>query len=58
MAMIGAIVAAVLSAVIGVAFQLGMLVPKHHSISRHALVAWGLAVVFLVGASFARPQRD
>lgn len=58
MAMIGAIVAAALCAIIGVGFQLGMFIPKHHSISRHALVAWGLAVVFLVAASFARPEAS
>lgn len=56
--MIGLVVVAILLVVLGVAFQLGMFIPKHHAISNHALLAWVLAVASLVGASFARPRES
>ena len=57
MAMISLVVLAVLLIVLGVAFQLGMFFPKHHTISNHAVLAWVLAGAALVGASFARPRE-
>ena len=38
MAMLGLVVLAVLLVVLGVAFQLGMFIPKHHTISNHAIL--------------------
>jgi len=58
LAMLGAIVLAAVFALIGLLYQLGAFGATHHQISRHALLFWGLAVVALIGASFARPQRD
>ena len=58
MAMISLVVLAVLLIVLGVAFQLGMFFPKHHTISNHAVLAWVLAGGALVGASFARPREN
>ena len=58
MVMLGLVVAAVLLLVLGVAFQLGMFIPKHHTISNHAILSWVLAAACLVGASFARPQKS
>ncbi|MGI8610209.1 MAG: hypothetical protein ACR2MY_13475 [Candidatus Dormibacteria bacterium] len=57
MLMLGLVVAAVVLIVLGVAFQLGMFFPKHHTLSNHAILAWVLAVACLVGASFSRPER-
>ena len=57
LAMISLVVLAVFLVVLGVAFQLGMFIPKHHTLSNHAILAWVLAVACLVGASFARPER-
>ncbi|HEV1998338.1 MAG TPA: hypothetical protein VGR61_09460 [Candidatus Dormibacteraeota bacterium] len=57
MTMLALVVAAVVLVVLGVAFQLGMVFPKHHTLSNHAILAWVLAVACLVGASFARPQK-
>jgi hypothetical protein len=54
--LLGLVVAAVVLLVLGIAFQLGMFIPKHHTISNHAILAWVLAVACLVGASFARPR--
>jgi fumarate reductase subunit D len=58
LALIGAIVAAVILALIGLLYQLGAFGPRAHGISHHALLFWGLAVVALVVASFARPQNQ
>ena len=57
MVMLGLVVLAVLLVVVGVAFQLGMFIPKHHGISNKAILVWVLAVACLVGASFARPRK-
>ena len=57
MVMLGLVVLAVVLVVLGVAFQLGMFVPKHHTISNHAILSWVLAAACLVGASFARPAK-
>ena len=53
LAMIGAIVVAVLLALLGLYFEL---TPHRHVVSYKALAVWGVAVVFLIGASFARPR--
>jgi hypothetical protein len=58
MVMLLLIVGAVVLAVLGVAFQLGILIPKSHAISNKAIFAWVLAVACLIGASFARPRSD
>ena len=49
---------AVVLVILGVVFQLGIIEPKNpaHAISHKAIAAWGLALVALVGASFARPE--
>jgi len=52
--MVGAVVLAVVFALVGVWYQIN---PHHHVISYHALAFWCLAVVALIGASFARPER-
>jgi uncharacterized membrane protein len=57
MVLLGLVVLAVVLVVLGVAFQLGMFFPKHHTFSNHAILAWVLAAACLVGASFAR-QRE
>jgi hypothetical protein len=54
--MIGLVVLAVVLVFLGVLFQLGMLFPKHHTLSNHAILAWVLAAASLVAASFARPR--
>ncbi|MEA2682886.1 MAG: hypothetical protein QOK05_1214 [Chloroflexota bacterium] len=56
--MLGLIVLAVVLVVLGVAFQLGMFFPKHHTISNHAILVWVLAAASLAGASFARPRTS
>jgi hypothetical protein len=56
--MIGAIVLAAVLALVGLLYQLGTFGQPSHSVSRHALLFWGLAVVALIGASFARPQKS
>ncbi|HXA42213.1 MAG TPA: hypothetical protein VNV65_04770 [Candidatus Solibacter sp.] len=56
LAMIGAIVLAVVLAVIGVYYQ----VSPHtstHAVSYHALAFWAAAVAALIGASFLRPRK-
>jgi hypothetical protein len=53
--MLGAIVLAVVFVIVGVYYQLQP--DKHHAVSYHAILFWGLAVVALIAASFARPQR-
>ncbi|MDQ6747439.1 MAG: hypothetical protein M3010_04945 [Candidatus Dormibacteraeota bacterium] len=58
MVMLVLVVLAVVLVVLGVAFQLGMLFPRHHTISNHAILAWVLAAAALVAASFARPLKD
>ncbi|MHB8509554.1 MAG: hypothetical protein ACYDGR_13035 [Candidatus Dormibacteria bacterium] len=55
-AVAGLIGLAVLLVIVGIIFQVGLLGPNHHGISHKAIAAWGLAVVALVGASFARPE--
>jgi hypothetical protein len=55
-AMLGFVALAVVLVVLGVAFQLGMFIPKSHAISNKAIFSWALAGVSLVGASFARPR--
>lgn len=57
MTLISLIVLAALLVVLGVAFQLGMFFPKHHAVSKHAILAFVLAAGALVGASFARPRE-
>jgi len=56
LAMLGAIVLAVVFALIGVYFQLA---PHNarHAVSYHAIAFWGLTLVALIGASFARPKE-
>jgi cell division protein FtsN len=56
MAMIGAIVVAVILAVIGVYYQIS---PHNsaHAVSYHALAFWAAAVAALIGASFLRPPK-
>lgn len=49
---------AVFLVILGVAFQLGMFIPKHHTISNHAILVWVLALASLAGASFARPRES
>jgi hypothetical protein len=56
--MLGAIVLAAVFALAGVLIQLGVFGANHHAISNKALLCWGLAVVALIAASFARPQKD
>jgi len=58
MALISLVVLAVALIVLGVAFQLGIFIPKSHAISNKAIFAWVLAGACLVGASFARPRPD
>jgi len=58
MMLISLVVVAVVLVVLGIAFQLGMFFPKHHTISNHAILAFVLAAAALVGASFARPRED
>jgi hypothetical protein len=57
LAMLGAFVLALVFALVGVYFQL---VPHNpdHPVSYHAIAFWGLAVVALIGASFARPREN
>jgi len=54
--MAGAIVLAVVLALVGVWFQVHSHNPAH-PVSFHAIAFWACALVALVGASFARPQR-
>jgi hypothetical protein len=56
LAMIGAIVLAVIFAVIGVYYQLS---PHNsaHAVSYHALAFWAAAVAALIAASFLRPSK-
>jgi hypothetical protein len=55
--MIGAVVLAVVLAVIGVYFQLSAHNPAH-PISYKAIACWAAAVAALVGASFLRPRTS
>ena len=54
---IGAVVVAVIFAVIGVYYQLGAHNPSH-PVSYHALAFWAAAVAALIGASFLRPRTS
>ena len=56
LAMIGAIVVAVILAVVGVYFQLSPHTSTH-VVSYHALAFWAAAVAALIGASFLRPRN-
>lgn len=58
MVLISLVVVAVLLVVLGVAFQLGIFIPKSHTISNKAIFTWVLAAACLVGASFARPRPE
>ena len=58
MMMISLVVLAVLLVVLGIAFQLGLFIPKSHAISNKAIFAWVLAAACLVGASFARARPE
>lgn len=55
MTMLGAVVAAVILAVIGVYYQLSPHTSTH-AVSYHALAFWAAAVAALIGASFLRPR--
>jgi hypothetical protein len=55
--MIGAVVVAVVLAVIGVYFQLSAHNPAH-PVSYKAIACWAAAVAALVGASFLRPRTS
>jgi uncharacterized membrane protein len=54
---IGAVVVAVIFAVIGVYYQLSAHNPSH-PVSYHALAFWAAAVAALIGASFLRPRTS
>jgi uncharacterized membrane protein len=53
--MLGAVVAAVILAVIGVYYQLSPHTSTH-AVSYHALAFWAAAIAALIGASFLRPK--
>jgi uncharacterized membrane protein len=55
MTMLGAVVAAVILAVIGVYYQLSPHTSTH-AVSYHALAFWAAAIAALIGASFLRPK--
>jgi uncharacterized membrane protein len=55
MTMLGAVVAAVILAVIGVYYQLSPHTSTH-AVSYHALAFWAAAIAALIGASFLRPR--
>ena len=55
--MIGAVVLAVVLALIGVYFQLSSHNPAH-PVSYKAIACWAAAVAALVGASFLRPRTS
>lgn len=57
MGMIGAVVLAVVLAVIGVYFQLSVHNPSH-PVSYKAIACWAAAVAALVAASFLRPRTS
>ena len=56
LAMIGAIVVAVVLAVVGVLYELRPHTPGH-PVSYHALAFWAAAVAALIAASFLRPKK-
>jgi len=53
--MLGAVVLAVILAVIGVYYQLSPHTSTH-AVSYHALAFWAAAIAALIGASFLRPK--
>ena len=55
--MIGAVVLAVVLALVGVYYQLSPHTSTH-VVSYHALAFWAAAVAALIGASFLRPKTD
>ncbi len=55
MTMLGAVVLAVILAVIGVYYQLSPHTSTH-AVSYHALAFWAAAIAALIGASFLRPN--
>ncbi len=56
LAMIGAVVVAVILALIGVYYQLSPHTSSH-AVSYHALAFWAAAVAALIAASFLRPRK-
>jgi hypothetical protein len=55
MAMLGAVVVAVILAVLGVYFQLSH--TSGHAVSYKAIAVWAAAVAALIAASFLRPPK-